>query len=84
MSAWQAGKNGGLTLYNCVWDHLLLLSAEDLQRVRRFVLEHLAMRMPAFTLASGLCSDLIESVRSHACSSFELLFVTLSFVTASF
>ena len=63
MSAWQAGRGEGLTLYDCVWEHLLLLGATDLRRVRRFVLEHLAMSAPTFALESELYVALIEQVR---------------------
>lgn len=48
-----------------MWEHLLLLSAEDLRRVRRFVLEHLAMRTPPFSMESDLYVALIENVRAR-------------------
>lgn len=59
----QAGRGEGLTLYDCAWEHLLLLGAGDLRRVRRFVLEHLAMGAPSFSLESDLYLALIGEVR---------------------
>ncbi|KAK9830629.1 hypothetical protein WJX81_006901 [Elliptochloris bilobata] len=55
----RVGKEDGLTLYSCVWEDVLLLGLEDLQCLRRFVLEHLAMCQPPLHTESQLFVEMI-------------------------
>lgn len=55
----QAGI-GGLSLYDCLWEHLLALSLEDLGRVRRFVLEHWAVRAPPLHTWAVLLYEVVQ------------------------
>lgn len=59
LCARQAGIDG-LSLYDCLWEHLLALSLEDLGRVRRFVLEHWAAREPPVHTWVVLLYDVVQ------------------------